>query len=112
MSATTAPTKRTAKKAPVKKAAESKLTVEQLLAKMDKALPGWKRYVEAQGREAEGSAPEREGVRGLRARVHGAQVERSQARRREEADRQVAPPPSSASWAAPEGAALASGLFG
>lgn len=45
MSATA--TKRTpAKKAPVKKpSAESKLTVEQLIAKMDRALPGWKRYV-------------------------------------------------------------------
>lgn len=47
MSATTAPTKSPAKKAPVKKpSAESKLTGEQLIAKMDRALPGWKKYVE------------------------------------------------------------------
>lgn len=42
-----APTKSPAKKAPTKKpSAESKLTVEQLIARMDKALPGWKKYVE------------------------------------------------------------------
>ena len=38
----TAPTKRTPAK---KRSAESKLTVEQLIAKMDRALPGWKKYV-------------------------------------------------------------------
>ena len=43
----TAPTKRTAKKAPTKKpSAESKLTVEQIVARLDKAIPGWKKYVE------------------------------------------------------------------
>ena len=44
---TAAPKKVTAKKLVEKKvSAESELTVEQLIAKMEKALPGWKKYTE------------------------------------------------------------------
>ena len=43
----TTPPEASPKRAPATKASvESKLTVVQLLAKMDKALPGWKKYVE------------------------------------------------------------------